>query len=94
MEIASPPNTKKSGKVIQKLKKDLELRKLNCEWQEDFEGLFGLLKQNYLEDKNKNGNWVHRTVSLWCNSISSNDRRIISSDEKQTFEFFQIPDSS
>ena len=61
MDIAFPVNTKKSKYAIKKLKEELELRKLNCEWQEDFEGVFGLMKQNNSEDKNLNGNWFHRT---------------------------------
>ena len=50
-----------SNNVIQKFKEELELHKLNCEWQEDFEGLFCLLKHNNSEDKNKNGNWFNST---------------------------------
>ena len=53
MEINIPANTKKSGDAIQKLKEELELREFNCEWQEEFNGLFGLLKHNNSEDKNK-----------------------------------------
>ena len=61
MEIALSAYTKKSKNTVEKLKEELELRKHNCEWQEDFKGLFGLLKHNHLEVKNKNGNWFHRT---------------------------------
>ena len=61
MEFTFPANTKKSKNAIQKLKEDLELQKLNCEWQEDFEGLFGLMKHNNSEDKNVNGNQFYRT---------------------------------
>ena len=63
-----PSEYQKSGDVILKLNEDLELRKSNCEWQENFKGLFGLLKQNNLEGKNKNGNWFHRTV-FKCDAI-------------------------
>ena len=43
MEIAFPANTKRQKMLTKKLKDELELRKLNCEWQEDFEGVFGLM---------------------------------------------------
>ena len=52
MDIAFPPNTKRSGNVLIALKDELELRRNNCKWQEDYEGLFGLLKYNSTEDKN------------------------------------------
>ena len=53
---------------MQKLWEELELRKLNCEGQEEVEGLFGLMKHNNTEDKNVNGNWFHRT-ELNCGAI-------------------------
>ena len=68
MEIAFPLNTKKSGNVIQKQKEDLELLKLNCEWQEDVEGWFGFLKQISWKTRIKNGNWFLRTV-FSCGAI-------------------------
>ena len=46
MGIVFPANTKKSKNVIKNLREELELRKLNCEWQEEVEGLFGLMKHN------------------------------------------------
>ena len=36
MEIAFPAFTKKSKNAFENLKEELELRKHNCEWQEDF----------------------------------------------------------
>ena len=42
MEIAFPPNTKRSGNVIIARKEEVELQKQNSEWQEQY-GLFGLL---------------------------------------------------
>ena len=62
MEIAFPPDTKRSGNVVIALKEEVELRKLNNEWQEDYEGLFGLLKNNSSVDGIKlKGNWFGRT---------------------------------
>ena len=43
------------------LKEEVEPRKQNNEWQEDCEGLFGLLKNNSSEDENQTGNWFDRT---------------------------------
>ena len=69
METAYPANTKKSGNAICELRKELDLRRLNCEWQEEAEGLFGLMKHNNKKDKNVNGNWFHRTI-LNCGAIN------------------------
>ena len=58
METAYPANTKKSGNAICELRnfKELDLWRLNCEWQEEAEGLLGLMKHNNTEDRNVNGN--------------------------------------
>ena len=56
-----PANKKKSRNAISDLRDELDLRRHNREFEEEVVGLFGLMKQNNLEDKNVNGNWFHRT---------------------------------
>jgi hypothetical protein len=68
MKAAYPANKKKSSNAIGNLRKELDVRRLNCEFQEEAEGLFGLMKHNNSEDKNVNRNWLHKTV-LNCGAI-------------------------
>ena len=68
MKTAYPANKKKSSNAIGNLRKELDVRRLNCEFQEEAEGLFGLMKHNNSEDKNVNRNWLHKTV-LNCGAI-------------------------
>ena len=80
MKIAFPSNTEKSKDTFNKLKEELILRKLNCEWQEDSEGLFGLMKHKF--------KWklvsLNRT-SLWCYTISEINRKITQKAEPDLF---------
>ena len=63
MEISFPPNSKRYDNVMNNLKEEVALRKQNGEQNKDSEGLFGLLKNNSLENENENetGNWFDRT---------------------------------
>ena len=45
MKIAYPANKKKSRNAISNLQDELDLRSQNCEFQEEVDGLFGIMKQ-------------------------------------------------
>ena len=54
------------------LNEEVEIRKLDNEWQESYKGLFGLLKTNLSEDENQTGNWFNRiTLVIKCSTWSS-----------------------
>ena len=61
LKIVYPANKKKSRNAIADLRDELELRRQNFEFQEEVEGLYGIMKHNNDEDFNVNGNWFHRT---------------------------------
>jgi len=61
LKIVYPANKKKSRNAIADLRDELELRRQNFEFQEEAEGLYGIMKHNNDEDFNVNGNWFHRT---------------------------------
>ena len=61
LSIAYPPQTKRSGNIVEDVKSQVELRSLNNEWQEESGGLFGLKEDNQSLDKNKTSDWYDRT---------------------------------
>ena len=61
LKIVYSANKKKSRNAIADLRDELELRRQNFEFQEEVEGLYGIMKHNNDEDLNVNGNWFHRT---------------------------------
>ena len=68
MKIVYPANKKKSRNAISNLREELDFRRKNCEFQEEVDGIFGLVKHDNSEDKNVNGNWFHRTI-LNCGAL-------------------------
>ena len=56
LKIVYPANKKKSRNAIADLRDELELRRQNFEFQEEVEGLYGIMKHNNDEDFNVNGN--------------------------------------